>query len=150
GQDRVPGGRASGVQGVAFGVLARAGRRVGGGAAAPSDRRAGRRVAPAVVRRQRRRLRDAKEDDPERVAWRGPLARGRGGGTRRSGRRRVGASRAAGLVGIRGDRPGGRRSGGATVKVVAPAKINLYLWVGPRRGDELHEIESVMQSVSLL
>jgi 4-diphosphocytidyl-2-C-methyl-D-erythritol kinase len=35
------------------------------------------------------------------------------------------------------------------VRVVAPAKINLYLWVGDRRADGLHEIESVMQSVSL-
>jgi len=35
------------------------------------------------------------------------------------------------------------------VKVVAPAKINLYLWVGERRADGYHEIESVMQSVSL-
>src|SRR5688572_22168921 len=35
------------------------------------------------------------------------------------------------------------------MKVVAPAKINLYLWVGERRADGLHEIESVMQSVSL-
>jgi len=35
------------------------------------------------------------------------------------------------------------------VKVVAPAKINLYLWVGERRADGMHEIESVMQSVSL-
>lgn len=35
------------------------------------------------------------------------------------------------------------------MKVVAPAKINLYLWVGERRPDGMHEIESVMQSVSL-
>jgi 4-diphosphocytidyl-2-C-methyl-D-erythritol kinase len=35
------------------------------------------------------------------------------------------------------------------VKVGAPAKINLYLWVGERRADGMHEIESVMQSVSL-
>ena len=35
------------------------------------------------------------------------------------------------------------------MKVVAPAKINLYLWVGRRRPDGMHEIESVMQSVSL-
>lgn len=35
------------------------------------------------------------------------------------------------------------------MKVLAPAKINLYLWVGPKREDGLHEIESVMQSVSL-
>ena len=35
------------------------------------------------------------------------------------------------------------------MRVVAPAKINLYLWVGERRADGLHEIESVMQSVSL-
>jgi len=35
------------------------------------------------------------------------------------------------------------------MKVLAPAKINLYLWVGNRRPDGLHEIESVMQAVSL-
>ena len=35
------------------------------------------------------------------------------------------------------------------MKVSAPAKINLYLAVGARRADRLHEIESVMQSVSL-
>ena len=35
------------------------------------------------------------------------------------------------------------------MKVVAPAKINLYLWVGENRPDGLHEIESVMQAVSL-
>jgi 4-diphosphocytidyl-2-C-methyl-D-erythritol kinase len=35
------------------------------------------------------------------------------------------------------------------VKVVAPAKINLFLWVGPLRPDGKHEIESIMQSVSL-
>jgi 4-diphosphocytidyl-2-C-methyl-D-erythritol kinase len=35
------------------------------------------------------------------------------------------------------------------VKVVAPAKLNLYLSVGARRPDGMHEIESVMQAVSL-
>jgi 4-diphosphocytidyl-2-C-methyl-D-erythritol kinase len=35
------------------------------------------------------------------------------------------------------------------MKVTAPAKINLYLSVGARRSDGLHELESVMQSVSL-
>jgi 4-diphosphocytidyl-2-C-methyl-D-erythritol kinase len=35
------------------------------------------------------------------------------------------------------------------MKLVAPAKINLYLAVGQRRSDGLHEIETVMQSVSL-
>lgn len=35
------------------------------------------------------------------------------------------------------------------MKLIAPAKINLYLWVGARRADGLHEIESIMQSVSL-
>lgn len=35
------------------------------------------------------------------------------------------------------------------MKVLAPAKINPYLWVGARRADGLHDIESVMQSVSL-
>jgi 4-diphosphocytidyl-2-C-methyl-D-erythritol kinase len=35
------------------------------------------------------------------------------------------------------------------VRVVAPAKINLYLWVGPKRTDGLHQVESIMQSVSL-
>jgi len=35
------------------------------------------------------------------------------------------------------------------MRVVAPAKINLYLAVGARRSDGLHEVETVMQSVSL-
>ena len=35
------------------------------------------------------------------------------------------------------------------MKLVTPAKINLYLAVGSRRADGLHELESVMQSVSL-
>ncbi len=35
------------------------------------------------------------------------------------------------------------------MKLTAPAKINLYLAVGARRPDGLHEIESVMQSVAL-
>ena len=35
------------------------------------------------------------------------------------------------------------------MRISAPAKINLYLAVGARRSDGLHEIESVMQSVSL-
>lgn len=35
------------------------------------------------------------------------------------------------------------------MKVRAPAKINLWLSVGPRRPDGFHEIESVMQTVSL-
>jgi len=35
------------------------------------------------------------------------------------------------------------------MRISAPAKINLYLAVGARRFDGLHEIESVMQSVSL-
>jgi 4-diphosphocytidyl-2-C-methyl-D-erythritol kinase len=35
------------------------------------------------------------------------------------------------------------------LKVVALAKINLFLWVGERRADGLHEVSTVMQSVSL-
>ncbi len=35
------------------------------------------------------------------------------------------------------------------MKLSAPAKINLYLWVGARRADGWHEIESIMQSISL-
>jgi 4-diphosphocytidyl-2-C-methyl-D-erythritol kinase len=35
------------------------------------------------------------------------------------------------------------------MKVAAPAKINLFLSVGPRAGSGLHEIESVMQTISL-
>jgi len=35
------------------------------------------------------------------------------------------------------------------LKLLAPAKINLFLWVGPLRPDGKHEIESIMQSVSL-
>ena len=35
------------------------------------------------------------------------------------------------------------------MKLIAPAKVNLFLSVGARRGDGLHEIESVMQALSL-
>jgi 4-diphosphocytidyl-2-C-methyl-D-erythritol kinase len=35
------------------------------------------------------------------------------------------------------------------MKLIAPAKVNLFLTVGARRADGLHEIESVMQAVSL-
>ncbi|HEX9696362.1 MAG TPA: 4-(cytidine 5'-diphospho)-2-C-methyl-D-erythritol kinase [Actinomycetota bacterium] len=35
------------------------------------------------------------------------------------------------------------------MRVAAPAKLNLWLSVGPRRPDGFHEIESVMQTVSL-
>jgi 4-diphosphocytidyl-2-C-methyl-D-erythritol kinase len=35
------------------------------------------------------------------------------------------------------------------VRLSAPAKVNLFLTVGTRRADGLHEIESVMQAVSL-
>jgi len=35
------------------------------------------------------------------------------------------------------------------MRLLTPAKINLFLTVGARRGDGLHEIESVMQAVSL-
>ena len=35
------------------------------------------------------------------------------------------------------------------MKLIAPAKVNLFLTVGARRGDGLHEIESVMQAISL-
>lgn len=35
------------------------------------------------------------------------------------------------------------------MNLIAPAKVNLFLTVGARRGDGLHEIESVMQAVSL-
>ena len=35
------------------------------------------------------------------------------------------------------------------MKLLAPAKVNLFLTAGARRGDGLHEIESVMQAVSL-
>lgn len=35
------------------------------------------------------------------------------------------------------------------MRLSAPAKINLYLAVGERRSDGLHEVETVMQSVSL-
>ena len=35
------------------------------------------------------------------------------------------------------------------MRLAAPAKINLFLWVGALRPDGKHEIESIMQSVSL-
>ena len=35
------------------------------------------------------------------------------------------------------------------ISVLAPAKINLYLNVGARRADGYHDIETVMQTVSL-
>jgi 4-diphosphocytidyl-2-C-methyl-D-erythritol kinase len=35
------------------------------------------------------------------------------------------------------------------VRVLAPAKVNLYLWVGPRRPDGLHQVETVLQAISL-
>ncbi|MGZ4126970.1 MAG: 4-(cytidine 5'-diphospho)-2-C-methyl-D-erythritol kinase [Actinomycetota bacterium] len=35
------------------------------------------------------------------------------------------------------------------MKLLAPAKVNLFLTVGARRGDGLHELESVMQAISL-
>lgn len=34
-------------------------------------------------------------------------------------------------------------------RVLAPAKINLYLWVGPLRPDGFHDIDSIFQTVSL-
>ena len=36
------------------------------------------------------------------------------------------------------------------VRVVAPAKINLTLWVGPRRPDGFHPVESIVATVSLV
>ncbi|NIA07146.1 MAG: 4-(cytidine 5'-diphospho)-2-C-methyl-D-erythritol kinase [Actinobacteria bacterium] len=36
------------------------------------------------------------------------------------------------------------------VRVVAPAKINLTLWVGPRRSDGFHPVESIVATVSLV
>jgi 4-diphosphocytidyl-2-C-methyl-D-erythritol kinase len=35
------------------------------------------------------------------------------------------------------------------MRLLAPAKVNLFLTVGPSRSDGLHELESVMQAVSL-
>ena len=35
------------------------------------------------------------------------------------------------------------------ISVLAPAKINLYLNVGARRTDGYHDLETVMQTVSL-
>lgn len=51
-----------------------------------------------------------------------------------------------------GIRPGaGEAPGGATFSCVveAPAKINLFLAVGPRRADGYHELSTVMQTVDL-
>ena len=36
-----------------------------------------------------------------------------------------------------------------SLSVLAPAKINLYLNVGARRADGYHDIESVMQTVTV-
>ena len=36
------------------------------------------------------------------------------------------------------------------IRVVAPAKINLTLWVGPREADGLHQLESIVATVSLV
>ncbi|MGZ4138819.1 MAG: hypothetical protein ACXVD8_03265 [Actinomycetota bacterium] len=35
------------------------------------------------------------------------------------------------------------------MKLLAPAKVNLFLTVGARREEGLHELESVMQAISL-
>ncbi len=35
------------------------------------------------------------------------------------------------------------------IKVLTPAKINLYLEIGPRRADGFHGIDSLFQAVSL-
>jgi len=43
----------------------------------------------------------------------------------------------------------GRSRKSLKVKVLAPAKVNVFLPVGPRRPDGLHNLRSVMQSVSL-
>jgi 4-diphosphocytidyl-2-C-methyl-D-erythritol kinase len=46
--------------------------------------------------------------------------------------------------------PGGGRTGGPLpLRALAPAKINLGLFVGPARPDGRHELVSVMQSISL-
>ena len=36
-----------------------------------------------------------------------------------------------------------------TVKVVAPAKVNLFLGIGPRRGDGYHEATSIMHALAM-
>ena len=36
------------------------------------------------------------------------------------------------------------------ITILAPAKINLFLRVGARREDGYHDIETVMQTVTLL
>ena len=38
---------------------------------------------------------------------------------------------------------------GGRLRVLAPAKLNLYLEVGPRRPDGFHDIDSIFQSVTL-
>lgn len=35
------------------------------------------------------------------------------------------------------------------IKVIAPAKVNLYLGVGARRGDGYHDVRTVLQAISL-
>ncbi|WP_213452951.1 4-(cytidine 5'-diphospho)-2-C-methyl-D-erythritol kinase [Rhizomonospora bruguierae] len=46
-----------------------------------------------------------------------------------------------------GDRP--RPAGAGSVRVRVPAKINLYLGVGPLRGDGYHEVSTVYHAISL-
>src|SRR5438067_7881668 len=131
---------------VPAGLLPDARRRVG-------DRsyRAGRapsgahRTAP-LVRGDRGRFRAAPKDDQARAAR---CRLGCCGGRARfgpSGRRAQGARRDARRSRVRCDRA---RAAREAMKLLAPAKVNPFLTVGARGPDGLHEIESVMQAVSL-
>ncbi len=59
------------------------------------------------------------------------------------------AEQVAGRQWLVGELRVSRLNGGA-VRVVAPAKINLMLWVGPRREDGYHPVESIVALISLV
>ena len=110
---------------------------------APSDelRRAGRaRRSRTAARRWRARCEEAGGPAGIRAAARDG-ARGDGA----SGRRARRDPRAAGVRAARA------RAGAARLRLAtrAPAKLNLCLYVGPRRPDGLHEIRSVFQPITL-
>ncbi|MCK4851369.1 MAG: hypothetical protein KAT11_08460, partial [Phycisphaerae bacterium] len=58
------------------------------------------------------------------------------------------AGQVAGRQWLAGEPRLSRLSGG--VRVVAPAKINLTLWVGTRREDGYHPVESIVALISLV
>ena len=60
----------------------------------------------------------------------------------------LGAAQVAGRQWLAGEPRLSRLSDGG-VRAVAPAKINLTLWVGPGRGDGYHPVESIVALISL-